>query len=83
MSKANKDKCLVHVLILYMMAHGESIKIGDLKQSSKDLKVPINDCGQMLRLAGCTITKKGAAMAAALKTPLEFPSIKKAGGRRK
>mmetsp|Transcript_13492 Transcript_13492/g.38916 ORF Transcript_13492/g.38916 Transcript_13492/m.38916 type:complete len:462 (+) Transcript_13492:324-1709(+) len=77
MSKQDKDKCVVHVLILYMLAHGHGMKIPDLKPIAQDLKIPVNDCGQMLRLAGCQVSKKGATLSAVLTTPLTFPKPKR------
>lgn len=81
MSKAGKDKCIVHALLLYMIAHGQSMKIGNVRLLAKDLKVPVNDCGSMLRLAGCTVTTKGQIMSAVLKTPLTFPPPTRGGPR--
>jgi hypothetical protein len=81
MSKQNKDKCIVHALLLFMMAQGNTMKISSIKPIAEDMKVPVNDCAQMLRLAGCTITKKAATLSAALKTPLTFPQPKRGGGR--
>jgi hypothetical protein len=81
MSKQNKDKCIVHALLLFMMAQGKTMKISSIKPIANDMRVPVNDCAQMLRLAGCTITKKGSTYSAALKTPLTFPPPKRAGGR--
>ncbi|CAJ1915799.1 unnamed protein product [Cylindrotheca closterium] len=81
MSKTDKDKCIVHALVLYMIAHGPSMKIGNVKKIADDMKVPLNDCGNMLRLAGCTVAKKGPIMSAILKTPLTFPPPKRGGPR--
>lgn len=82
MSKSNKDKCILHALLQFMMAHGNSMKIGDLKPIAMDMKVTVAECGQLLRLAGCTITKKGPIYSAVLKTPLTFPPPPRGGGRR-
>ena len=73
MSKQNRDKCVVHILLLYMMAEGPKMKISNLKPVAEDIKVTVADCGQMLRLAGCHVVKKGTQMVATLKTPLTFP----------
>lgn len=78
MSKQDKDKSVVHALLFYMMAHGIAMKVPSLKPIAEDLKVPVNDCAQMLRLAGCQVTKKGTAMSAVLKTPLTFPPPRRA-----
>lgn len=77
MSKQDKDRTVVHALLLYMRAHGKSMKIPDLKPVANDLKVPVNDCAQILRLAGCQVSKKGSALSAALSTPLTFPKPKR------
>jgi hypothetical protein len=81
MSKQDKDKSVVHALLLFMMAHGVAMKIPSLKSIAEDLKVPVNDCAQMLRLAGCQVTKKGTSMSAVLKTPLTFPPPRRAVNR--
>jgi hypothetical protein len=81
MSKQDRDKCVVHILLLYMMAHGTSMKIPDLKRIAEDLKLPVNDCAQILRLAGCQMAKKGPTLSAVLKTPLQFPRPKRAVNR--
>ena len=79
MSKANKDKCVVHALLLYMMAHGNAMQVSDIKPISADLKVTVFDSASMLRLAGCTVTRAGSAMSASLMVPLTFPKPKRAG----
>lgn len=81
MSKANKDKLIIHALILYMISQGPSMKIGDIRLIAEDMKVPVAECGNMLRLAGCTVTKKGTVLSAVLKTPLTFPPPKRGGPR--
>jgi hypothetical protein len=80
MSKANKDKCLVHALLLYMMAQGDKMKIPSLKPIASDMKLTVNDCAQKLRLAGCTTAKSGDNMTAELKLPLTFPKAKRVAG---
>jgi hypothetical protein len=81
MSKANKDKCIIHALLLYMMAQGNTMKISNIRHLADDMKVPLADCGNMLRLAGCSISKKGSILSAVLKTPLIFPPPKRGGSR--
>lgn len=82
MSKQDRDRIIVHALLLYMMAHGKNMKIPNLKPIAEDLKVPVNDCAQMLRLAGCQVSKKGIALSAVLKTPLTFPPPRRAANRK-
>lgn len=80
MSKQNKDKMVVHILLLFMMASGPSMKIPDIGSIADALKVPMNDCSSFLKYAGCSIARKGNNLSATLKTPLTFP---KAGRRGK
>jgi hypothetical protein len=80
MSKQNKDKMVLHMLLLFMIASGPSMKISDIGSIAEVLKVPVNDCRDFLRYAGCTIARKGNNLSATLKTPLTFP---KAGRRGK
>lgn len=82
MSKQDKDRCIVHALLLYMMAHGHAMKIPDLKPVASDMKVPVNDCAQILRLAGCQVSKKGSSLSAALTTPLTFPKPKRSANKK-
>jgi A49-like RNA polymerase I associated factor len=81
MSKQDRDRCVVHILLLYMMAHGTAMKIPDLSNIAQDMKLPVNDCAQILRLAGCQISKNGQTLSAVLKTPLQFPRPKRAVNR--
>jgi hypothetical protein len=78
MSKQNKDRMVVHILLLFMIASGSSMKIMDIRSIAETLKVPLNDCSTFLKYAGCTITREGNNLSAMLKTPLTFP---KAGRR--
>jgi hypothetical protein len=63
------------------MAQGTAMKIANIKPIASDMKVPVTDCSNMLRLAGCTISKKGATYSAVLKTPLTFPAPPRGAGR--
>jgi len=73
MSKQNKEKMVVHILLLFMIAGGPSMKITDLGGVAESLKIPSNDCSTFLKYAGCTITRKKNILGATLKTPLKFP----------
>lgn len=75
MSKQNKEKMVVHILLLYMIAGGPTMKISDLTGVADSLKIPTNDCSNFLKHAGCTITRKGNVLGATLKTPLKFPKV--------
>ena len=80
MSKTDRDKCVLHALLLYMRAQGQSMTISDLTPIANDLTLGVKDCGIFLRLAGCSVLKKGDKIAAALKTPLKFPPPARRGG---
>lgn len=81
MSKQNKEKMIVHILLLFMIAGGTSMKIADIGSIAESLKVPMEDCSNFLKYAGCTITRKGNNLSAALKTPLKFPKAGRRGNR--
>jgi A49-like RNA polymerase I associated factor len=84
MTKANKEKAVVHILLMFMLAQGKTMKIVDLKKVADELKLPVQDCATFLRYAGCKITKKerGTLISAVLTTPLEFPSMTRGGPSR-
>lgn len=73
MSKQNKEKCVVHILLLLMMTSGAAMKINDLGDVAETLQLPASDCSSFLKYAGCSITKNGKMMGATLKAPLKFP----------
>jgi len=75
MSKQNKEKNIVHILLLCMIARGSSMSIPTINPIAECLQVPVKDCCQLLKYAGCTISKSGDVYAAKLKTPLEFPTM--------
>jgi len=81
MSKQNKDKMVVHILLLFMIAGGTTMKIVDIGSVSESLKVPLNDCSAFLKYAGCTITRKANKLSATLKVPLIFPKAGRRGNR--
>lgn len=81
MSKQNKDKMVVHILLLFMIAGGTSMKIADIGSIADSLKFPVKDCSAFLKYAGCTITRKGNDLSATLKTPLTFPKPGRRGNR--
>jgi A49-like RNA polymerase I associated factor len=73
-SKPNKDKCRVHLLILYIMAQsGRTMKVGTIKPIVDILKMDMTEAAHLLREAGFTV--KGAS--AALTVPLTFPQPKR------
>jgi A49-like RNA polymerase I associated factor len=84
MTKANIDCCLVHILLLYLVAHAPKSKNGSGKRSKdgaapplqasvqsliSDLSLDTARAVQLLRHAGCTVTKANGTLSA----PLTFP----------
>jgi len=81
MSRQNKEKMVVHILLLFMIAGGPSMKIANIGSVAESLKVPMDDCSAFLKYAGCTIARKGNNLSATLKTPLKFPKVGRRGNR--
>ena len=79
-SEVKKHKCLIHILLLYIMAHGPAMRVKNISPVARDLQINVNDASTRLRQAGCTIGKTGGSIGAILKVPLTFPSPKKRGG---
>ena len=79
-SDEKKNKCMIHILLLYIMSHGPTMRVKNISPVAKDLKISVNDASTKLRQAGCTIGKTGGSIGAVLKVPLTFPSPKKRGG---
>ena len=78
-SKQNKDKTLVHILLLYIMCQGSSMKIGSIKPIVDELQVGANDAANLLREAGCRVQRVGNSFSAALQVPLTFPTPTRGG----
>jgi len=80
-SKQTRDKCLVHMFIVYLMAHGLKMATNDVLPLGKDVKLEPQEAATILRAAGCTVTSKGVnTMRAELKIPLKFPPPKRGRG---
>ena len=78
MDKPLKNKCLVHILLLYLIAHGKEMKVGSINGIAKTLHLEMNVASNLLIQAGCTVAKKvGGTVAVTLKAPLKFPPSKK------
>ena len=82
MTKADKERTIVHILLMFMhVQNSGEMKIIDMKRVADELKLPFQECGQLLSYAGCKITrKKDTTIIATLATPLVFPSMTKGGG---
>jgi hypothetical protein len=78
-TKQEKAKCLLHILILYVMAYGRSMKVGTIKPIAEACKMEVGQAAVSLREAGFIVKTDGTG--AALNVPLTFPGPKKRGGR--
>ena len=73
-TKQQNDKCLVHILLLFVMASGRSMKVGSIKPVADDVRIELSEAANLLRLAGFTVKSTGKnAMTAGLTVPLTFP----------
>lgn len=80
-SKQTKNKCLVHIFLLNLMAHGNEMKADNLVQVARDVKIEISEAVNMLRAAGCTVKSSGRDVwKAQLSVPLTFPPPKRGRG---
>jgi hypothetical protein len=82
MSKRDKDRCLVHLLLLYVLIvavdNDSSLLLADLRPVVTDLKLDSVEASKLLREAGCTCKKqKDNKIQVVLKVPLTFPAVKK------
>ena len=85
-TKQLKDKRTVHALLLYMMAHGETMMVSSMQPFLNDMELNLKLASKLLIEAGCTVRKnaEGNDISVALPVPLQFPRSKgtKAGGKR-
>ncbi|KAG7361529.1 A49-like RNA polymerase I associated factor [Nitzschia inconspicua] len=75
MTKTKNDKMITHILLMYMMSQGPSMKIPRINPIAESLGIPAGQCSTLLRYAGCRVMKVGNDASASLKTPLEFPTM--------
>lgn len=73
MSKQHKDKRLVHMLILYVLAHGRSMKVASIDAFCEDLQMETPDAAKLLREAGFHAKKTRSGTSVFLTCPVEFP----------
>ena len=80
MSKGNKDKCCLHLLILYVMASSwPTMKSDSLKEIADDMQIDMRTALNLIRHAGFTSQGKSNKTIVQLKTPLVFPKISRGG----
>lgn len=83
-TKQLKDKRTAHALLLYMMAHGDSMMVASTKVFLSDLELNLSHATKLLTEAGCTVKKHsdGNDISVALKVPLQFPRARGTKGGR-
>jgi hypothetical protein len=72
-TKPLKDKRMVHLLILYLLAHGRDMKAPSIDMFCDDLHLEVSTAGMLLREAGCSVNKTKAGTSVSLKAPINFP----------
>lgn len=83
-SKQDLQKCTIHMLLLYLLAQGKTCKVGNFTPILEDLApaVELQNAMNVMREAGCNVTKQGASnFSASLTVPLTFPAPKQRAGR--
>jgi A49-like RNA polymerase I associated factor len=74
MTKSNSDSCLVHILLLYLMASHKHAKVDSLRGISTDLMIDGTEAARLLRQAGCKVLRKNNTHSAWIHVPLTFPA---------
>jgi hypothetical protein len=85
MTPANKDKLMVEVLLVYIMARsGKKMRVEDITPIMEDLDLDVKKTSTLLRMAGFTVTfvPSTKKTRVELQVPLTFPQLRK-GGRGK
>jgi hypothetical protein len=86
MAKPDKDRFLVHILLLWIMGeNGTLMRSDNIQPLAEDLKIDVQDASHLLRQAGFTVQRTTGtnAVTAVLKTPLTFPTLKRKKSRAK
>lgn len=77
-TKQLKDRRIVHILILYLLAHGREMKVGSINKVCEDIKLELKDAANFVREAGCKCTKGiTGLLSVSLSVPLAFPPPKR------
>jgi hypothetical protein len=82
MTKVSKEKMIVHILLMFMLAQGPSMKIQRINPIASSLNIPAGHCASLLKYAGCKVVKVGNDTSASLST-LEFPTMGRRGPPRR
>jgi len=82
-TKQLKDKRVLHILVMYLLAHGRGMKVASIEALCDDLRIGLKEAGSLYRMAGCRVKKgKGGLTSVSLGVPLVFPPAGKRVSRR-
>ncbi len=77
-TKQLKDKRIVYILILYILAHGKAMKVSTINTLCQDVKLETTDAARLLIQAGFKCSRdKAGDIASSLTVPLTFPKPKR------
>lgn len=82
MTDGKKDRCHVFLMILYVIMHGETMRVANIKPLLDQVKLDASNAALLLKAAGFKVERKGSDMAVKLTVPLTFPPTK-SGSRKK
>ena len=76
--KQLKDKRIIYILILYILAHGKAMKVSTINTLCQDIKLDTTDAARLLVQGGfkCSKDKRGN-IGSSLTVPLTFPKPKR------
>ena len=78
MSKQQKSKLTAYILILFVIASGNEMKVSSINQLCRDIKLDEKEAMLFLREAGFTVKKSGGGdIGVSLSVPLTFPPPKR------
>jgi len=82
-TKQLKDKRVLHILVMYLLAHGRGMKVASIESLCDDLRIGVKEAGSLYRMAGCKMKKgKGGSTSVSLSVPLVFPPTGKRAARK-
>ena len=77
-SKQQKSKLTAYMLILYVLASGNEMKVSSINQLCRDMKLDEKEAMTVMREAGFTVKKSGGGdVGVSLSVPLTFPPPKR------
>lgn len=85
MSQANKDSCLVHVFVLYILGcEPKKMESSTVRDLALDMRLESQHIAQLLRQAGFKVTanRDKGTLSAKLNVPLQFPVVAKRASKK-